>query len=288
LKLVALKYAGYRRFPNSVVQIRVWCISGSITLIESGKVGQHSHRDDDFLHRGRRKFPTRYMAKSLLQIPRDGARLATGMRRFQTRQIWKSKSHGIRCSLDPAGETTYYYISDACETSEVDCDQLEAQAGITLIGGTRSRPPSANPRTRNLQEQNPSADVAQANTIHPVTLLIDWSFRHAFSCVKISPARSKRDNRALFLQRRLRLVPFSTVSLKFIIEGSGSPCRAAVSDLQDSQCCDNDCLPHLIRGRSTCMSSVPLKVALSSYTRLDSSETNTMVICIRLRAPISP
>jgi hypothetical protein len=113
--------------------------------------------------------------------------------------------------------------------------------GLHSLAAPRSRLLSTNPSTKSLQEQNPSADVVQANTIHLVTLFIDWSSRHPFSCVKNIPRHGRNvTTKHTFSKQDYDWSPFSTVSSNFIIEGSGSPCRAAVSDLEEFHCCNND------------------------------------------------
>ena len=65
-------------------------------------------------------------------------------------------------------------------------NQWTRQGSQSLVA-PRSRMLSANPSTHDVQDQNPSAEVAQANGVHLVTSLNDWSFGVLFSSVKNIP-----------------------------------------------------------------------------------------------------
>jgi hypothetical protein len=168
------------------------------------------------------------MATCLSQMPRDDARLAKGMRRFQTRQIWIPKSHGIRCSLS----RTQYIVVLVRRVKLILTNQRLKQ-GFHSLAAPRSRLLSTNPSTKKVQDQNPSAEVAQANRTHLVTLLSDWSFRHPFSCVKNIPRHGRNvTSEHTFSERDYDWSPFQ----RFLrTEGCGSPCRAAVSDFKKVQ-----------------------------------------------------
>lgn len=90
----------------------------------------------------------------------------------------KTKSHGRRGPR----------CNNAYETEvRLTASNQRVKQGFQSMAALRSHLLSTNPRTRNLQDQNPSAEVVQTNGIHLVTWLNNWSSNSPFSSAKTIP-----------------------------------------------------------------------------------------------------